>query len=308
MKVYQGLNNFPHLSNIVLTMGTFDGVHYGHRKILKRLMDAAELKNGHSVVMTFNPHPRAILFPEQFNLRLLNTIDEKIELLDSIGIQHLIIQPFTIEFSKLSHPQFVDEYLMQKVKMKSMVVGYDHQFGHNRKGNFDELLKLSADFDFEVEKIPEQDIEEVVVSSTKIRNALQNGNVSFANQLLSYQYSLSGKVIKGNQVGRTIGFPTANLQLNDSFKLIPSDGVYACFVNYKLSRLKGVVSIGNRPTFNDNKKSIEVHILNFEKDIYDETLKIEFVDFIRAQQKFEKVEDLILQIKSDIRIAIEHLL
>ncbi len=308
MKVYQGLDNFPRLSNIVLTMGTFDGVHYGHRKILKRLMDAAELKNGQSVVMTFNPHPRAVLFPEQINLRLLSTIDEKIELLDSIGIKHLIIQPFTIEFSKLSHRQFVDEYLMQKVNMKSMVVGYDHQFGHNRQGNFDELLKLSTEFDFEVEKIPEQDIEEVVVSSTKIRNALQSGSISFANQLLTYNYSVSGKVVKGNQVGRTIGFPTANLQLDDSFKLIPADGVYSCFVNHNLSRLKGVVSIGNRPTFNDNKKSIEVHILNFDKNIYDEILKIEFVDFIRTQHKFEKVEDLILQIKSDISLASEHLL
>jgi riboflavin kinase/FMN adenylyltransferase len=308
MKVYQGLDNFPHLSNIVLTMGTFDGVHYGHRKILKRLKDAAELKKGQSVVMTFNPHPRAILFPEQTNLRLLSTIDEKIELLDSIGIEHLIIQPFTIEFSRLSHRQFVDEYLMQKVNMKSMVVGYDHQFGHNRQGNFDELLKLSKEFDFEVEKIPEQDIEEVVVSSTKIRNALQSGSISFANQLLTYNYSVSGKVVKGNQVGRTIGFPTANLQLEDSFKLIPADGVYSCFVNYNSSRLKAVVSIGNRPTFNDNKKSIEVHILNFDKNIYDEILKIEFVDFIRTQHKFEKVEDLILQIKSDITRASEHLL
>jgi riboflavin kinase/FMN adenylyltransferase len=307
MKVYQGADNFPQLSNVVLTMGTFDGVHFGHRKILKRLQGATESKKGNSVVMTFYPHPRTVLFPDQTNLRLLSTIEEKIELLESIGIQHLIIQPFTIEFSKLTHRQFVKEYLIEKINMKSMVVGYDHQFGHNRQGNFDELLKLSSEFNFEVEKIPEQDIDEVVVSSTKIRNALQSGNVAYANQLLTYQYPISGKVVKGNQVGRQIGFPTANLFLSDLFKLIPADGVYSCRVIYKNEILKGVISIGNRPTFNDSKKSIEVHILDFNADIYDETLKVEFVDFIRSQNKFSNVEELIQQIKLDIQKATEHL-
>lgn len=308
MKVYHGVDNFPHLPNVILTMGTFDGVHYGHCKILKRLVDAANAIDGNSVVMTFDPHPRAVLFPDQHNLKLLSTIDEKIELLRMNGVQHLIIQPFTQEFSKLSHRQFVNDYLIQKINMKQMVVGYDHQFGHNRQGNFEELLKLSAEFNFEVEKIPEQDIDEVVVSSTKIRNALHTGEVALANQYLSYRYSLNGEVVKGHQVGRQLGYPTANIYLKDSFKLIPSDGVYSTFATVNGITYKSVVSIGNRPTFNDSKKSIEVHILDFNEDIYHQNLKVEFVDFIRGQEKFGNAEELIHQIKKDIDVAREHLL
>ncbi|MFM7015465.1 MAG: bifunctional riboflavin kinase/FAD synthetase [Bacteroidota bacterium] len=307
MKVYQGVESFPNLPHVVLTMGTFDGVHYGHRKILKRLLDTAKMNEGTAVVMTFHPHPRAVLFPEQTNLKLLSTVSEKIALLDSIGVEHLIIQPFDLEFSKVSHRQFVEDFLIDKIKMKCMVVGYDHQFGHNRQGNFDELMKLSTAFDFEVEKIPEQEIEEIVVSSTKIRNALSSGDVVFANQLLTYRYPLSGKVVKGNQIGRTLGFPTANILLSDSFKLIPEDGVYSCKVVLNDELLNGIVSIGNRPTFNDSKKSIEVHIFNFDKDIYDETITIEFVKYVRAQKKFNLVDDLVVQIREDIAHAIEHL-
>ena len=191
--------------------------------------------------------------------------------------------------------------------MQRMVVGYDHQFGHKRQGNFDELLKLSTEFGFEVEKIPEQDIDEVVVSSTKIRNALLTGNVSLANQLLSYNYSLCGEVVKGNQVGRTLGFPTANIYLSDNNKLIPSDGVYSALAYVNGVQYKSVVSIGNRPTFNDSKKSIEVHLLDFNQDVYNQTLKIEFIEFVRAQHKFDQIEGLIQQIKADISIANEHL-
>ena len=307
MKVYYGVDEFPKLEGVVLTMGTFDGVHFGHRKILKRLLDTSKVNRGHAVVMTFHPHPRAVLFPDQTDLRLLSTVTEKIELLASLGVEHLIVQPFTIEFSKLTHREFVENFLVSKINMRRMVVGYDHQFGHKRQGNFDELLKLSADFNFEVEKIPEQDIYEVVVSSTKIRNALSTGNVSLANQLLSYNYALSGEVIKGNQVGRTLGFPTANIYLSDNHKLIPGDGVYSAYAIVDGVNHNCVVSIGNRPTFNDSKKSIEVHLLNFNQDLYNQNLKIEFVDFIRAQRKFEAIDELVQQIKADIAVAIEHL-
>jgi riboflavin kinase/FMN adenylyltransferase len=228
-------------------------------------------------------------------------------LLASLGVEHLIVQPFTLEFSKLTHREFVENFLVSKINMQRMVVGYDHQFGHKRQGNFDELLKLSADFTFEVEKIPEQDIDEVVVSSTKIRNALSTGNVSLANQLLSYNYALSGEVIKGNQVGRTLGFPTANIYLSDNHKLIPDDGVYSAHAIVDGIQHNCVVSIGNRPTFNDSKKSIEVHLLDFNQDLYNQNLKIEFVDFIRAQRKFEVIDELVQQIKADIAVAIEHL-
>lgn len=307
MKVYYGVDEFPQLKGVVLTMGTFDGVHYGHRKILKRLLESAKANNGHAVVMTFHPHPRAVLFPDQTDLRLLSTVTEKIELLASMGIEHLIVQPFTLDFSKLTHREFVERYLINQINMQRMVVGYDHQFGHKRQGNFDELLKLSSEFGFEVEKIPEQDIDEVVVSSTKIRNALLTGNVSLANQLLSYNYSLCGEVVKGNQVGRTLGFPTANIYLSDNNKLIPSDGVYSALAYVNGVQYKSVVSIGNRPTFNDSKKSIEVHLLDFNRDIYNQNLKIEFVEFVRTQRKFDQIEGLIQQIKADISIANEHL-
>lgn len=307
MKVYYGVDEFPQLKDVVLTMGTFDGVHYGHRKILKRLLESAKANNGHAVVMTFHPHPRAVLFPDQTDLRLLSTVTEKIELLASMGIEHLIVQPFTLDFSKLTHREFVERYLINQINMQRMVVGYDHQFGHKRQGNFDELLKLSSEFGFEVEKIPEQDIDEVVVSSTKIRNALLTGNVSLANQLLSYNYSLCGEVVKGNQVGRTLGFPTANIYLSDNNKLIPSDGVYSALAYVNGVQYKSVVSIGNRPTFNDSKKSIEVHLLDFNRDIYNQNLKIEFVEFVRTQRKFDQIEGLIQQIKADISIANEHL-
>ena len=205
MKVHNGLEGFPKLSNVILTMGTFDGVHYGHRKILKRLLDTAKQNSGCSVVMTFDPHPRSVLFPHQKDLRLLSTISEKVDLMNSIGIDHLVIQPFTIPFSQLSHAEFVKSYLVDKIGIHKMVVGYDHQFGRNRQGNFDELLKLSMQYNFEVEKIPEQEVKEVVVSSTKIRNALSSGNIAHANQLLSYYYSLSGEVVSGEQIGRKIG-------------------------------------------------------------------------------------------------------
>jgi riboflavin kinase/FMN adenylyltransferase len=307
MKVYYGVDEFPQLRGVVLTMGTFDGVHYGHRKILKRLLESAKVNNGHAVVMTFHPHPRTVLFPDQTDLRLLSTVTEKIELLASLGIEHLIVQPFTVDFSKLTHREFVQGVLIDKINMQCMVVGYDHQFGHKRQGNFDELLKLSAEFKFEVEKIPEQDIEEVVVSSTKIRNALLTGNVSLANQLLSYNYSLSGEVVKGNQVGRTLGFPTANIYMSDNHKLIPGDGVYSALAFVDGVQYKSVVSIGNRPTFNDSKKSIEVHLLNFNQDLYNQNFKIEFVDFIRPQRKFEVIDELVQQIKADITLAMEHL-
>jgi riboflavin kinase/FMN adenylyltransferase len=270
-------------------------------------LESAKVNNGHGVVMTFHPHPRTVLFPDQTDLRLLSTVTEKIELLASLGIEHLIVQPFTVDFSKLTHLEFVQGILINKINMQCMVVGYDHQFGHKRQGNFDELLKLSTDFGFEVEKIPEQDIDEVVVSSTKIRNALLTGNVSLANQLLSYNYSLSGEVVKGNQVGRTLGFPTANIYMSDNHKLIPGDGVYSALAFVDGVQYKSVVSIGNRPTFNDSKKSIEVHLLNFNQDLYNQNLKIEFVDFIRPQRKFEVIDELVQQINADIALAMEHL-
>lgn len=307
MKVYYGVDEFPDLKGVILTMGTFDGVHFGHRKILIRLLESAKANNGHAVVMTFHPHPRAVLFPGQTDLRLLSTVTEKIELLASLGIEHLIVQPFTLDFSKLSHREFVEHYLIGKINMHRMVVGYDHQFGHKRQGNFDELLKLASEFGFEVEKIPEQDIEDVVVSSTKIRNALSTGDIKLANQFLSYNFGLLGEVVKGNQIGHTMGFPTANLYLSDNSKLIPADGVYSAFAYFDDVQYKSVVSIGNRPTFNDSKKSIEVHILDFNQDIYNQNLKIEFIDFVRAQRKFDQVEELIQQIRTDIAIATEHL-
>ncbi|PCJ87290.1 MAG: riboflavin biosynthesis protein RibF [Flavobacteriales bacterium] len=300
MKVYRGLDEFGKATNSVVTTGTFDGVHIGHRKILKSLQEVAKKEKGETVIFTFHPHPRMVLFPDDNDLRLLNTQEEKIELLDAAGIDHLIVHPFTKDFSRLTAVEYVRDVLVNQIGTKKLVIGYDHHFGRNREGNLEQLKELSQLYNFEVEEIPAQDVENVNVSSTKIRNALLKGDVKTANKYLSYDYSLLGKVAEGDKIGRTLGFPTANIELEDKHKLIPADGIYAVKVFHQEKEYNGMLSIGVRPTINDlGNRTVEVNIFDFNKEIYNEKLTINFKARIRDEKKFDSLDEMKKEIEKD---------
>lgn len=305
MKIYQAIHEFTRLDNAVVTIGTFDGVHIGHQKIISRLLEIASSTGGEVVLLTFFPHPRMVLFPDDNDLVLLNTLEEKIILLNKFGVQHLLIYPFSKEFSRTTSTEFVRDILINKIGTKKLVIGYDHHFGRNREGSFNDLLELSSLYNFEVEKIPEQDINEVAVSSTKIRKSLQSGDIATATAFLGYDYTLSGIVVKGNQIGRTLGFPTANLDIPEKHKLIPANGVYAVLVEYQKTLYKGILSIGNRPTFDNGSRSIEVNVFNFDNEIYGEKLQLFFKHYIRNERKFESAEALRMQMIKDKDTAIK---
>lgn len=299
MQVHYGIDSFKNNSNAVVTSGTFDGVHYGHQKILKRLIEIAKKNSGESVVITFWPHPRLVL-NQNNSIKLLSTLEEKIKLLDSFGIEHLLIIPFNQEFSKLSSEEFIQKILIHAVGTKKLVIGYDHRFGKNREGGFEYLRDNASRLGFMVEEIPKQEIEEIAVSSTKIRNALQDGKVETASHYLDRPYELSGKVVKGNQIGRTIGFPTANIQVNDTNKLIPKNGIYAVMVRVGERLLKGMLNIGTRPTIDEiGIKVIEANIFDFDENIYDEEIAVLFYKLLRNEQKFSSLDELKNQLKKD---------
>jgi riboflavin kinase/FMN adenylyltransferase len=299
VKVYRNIEEFSRLDNAIVTTGTFDGVHYGHQKIISRLEELAKQHNGESVIITFFPHPRLVLFPEDNDLKLINTLDEKIELLEKSGIDHLLIIPFTKEFSRLSSLEFIQQILVDKIGTKKLVIGYDHHFGKNREGSFEHLKHYSTEYGFEVEEIPEQDINDVAVSSTKIRNAILEGDVSVANKYLGYNFSLRGLVKKGDQIGRTLGFPTANISLAESYKIIPADGIYAVNVFIQDRKLQGMLYIGDRPTVQGKSKVIEVNIFDFSEDVYDQLIKVEFLQYIRGDKYFNSLEELKVALAKD---------
>jgi riboflavin kinase/FMN adenylyltransferase len=299
VKVYRGIDEFENVENAVVTTGTFDGVHVGHRKILNRLGQVAENVNGESVLLTFYPHPRSVLQPES-QIKMLNTLDEKIDLLEKAGIDNLIIHPFTKEFSRTSSVEFVRDILVNKIGTKKLVIGYDHHFGRNREGSFEHLKEFGPMYGFDVEEISALDIDEVNVSSTKIRKALEEGDVQTANTFLSYSYPLMGKVIRGEKLGRSIGYPTANIDIEESIKLIPANGVYAVKVKVEGEQFSGMLNIGVRPTVSQSqKKSVEVNIFDFDRDIYDEEITVEFIQRIRNEKKFNSGEELAEQLKQD---------
>jgi riboflavin kinase/FMN adenylyltransferase len=275
-----------------------------HKKIIERLKQIASIKDGETVLITFEPHPRMVLFPDDHGLQLLSTLNEKIHLLEKAGINHLIILPFTKEFSRQTSEQFIRTILVNKIKTNTLVIGYDHRFGKNREGSFEHLKESSSLYGFEVEEIPEQDIDEIAVSSTKIRNALLNNDIQTAQKYLGNSYSLEGKVVKGKQLGRTIGYPTANIEVENSFKLIPQDGVYAVWVWYNKARFGGMLNIGNNPSVAGKGRSIEVNIFDFEKEIYTEMLKIEFVSKLRNEEKFNGLDALKAQLHLDKQNAL----
>lgn len=290
----------------MITIGTFDGVHMGHKKILDKVISEAKLRNEESIVLTFYPHPRFIL-NENANVRLLNTIDEKADLLNKTGLTSLIIHPFDKKFADLSAEEFIKKILIDQLNVSKIIIGYDHRFGKNRSADINDLIQFGAKYNFDVEQISAQELNDIAISSTKIRTALINGEITLANNYLGYPYSFSGKVIKGNQLGRTIGFPTANIQINEFFKLIPKNGVYIvkCLVNKQ--SVNGIMNIGNRPTLNGTSQSIEVHLLNFDQSIYDSEITVELLEFIRNEQKFENLEALKHQIEKDKLQAIQYL-
>lgn len=298
MKVYHNIKEVKSYKKTIVTLGTFDGVHKGHQAILKELVFQSQLLNIDSLVLTFFPHPRLIVSKDD-KIKLLNTIDERIHLLESNNINHFVIHPFDEDFANLTPEQFVKNILVDQFNVQKIVIGHDHRFGKNRAADFNDLKKFGQQYGFDVEEISAQLVDEVSVSSTKIRNALFEGNVELANEYLGYQYSIQGEVQKGNQLGRTINFPTANIEIKEEYKLIPKIGVYAVNVIHHSIRYFGMMNIGMRPTINGTTKTIEVNIFNFEKDIYGDFLKIEFVKKIREEQKFESFDHLKQQLYKD---------
>jgi riboflavin kinase / FMN adenylyltransferase len=306
MKIYNHIDEFKAIKNAVVTIGTFDGVHIGHQKILGRLREIAHQTRGEAVILTFFPHPRMILHPEDQNLKLITTMSEKAQLLEQAGINHLIITPFTRDFSNLSAEEYIKKVLVEKIGTKKIVIGYDHRFGKDRAGTLKDLQALSGIYNYEVEEIPEQDVNDVAVSSTQIRSALLSGDVSAANAFLGYTFTLTGKVVRGDQLGRTLGYPTANLFIEENYKLIPGDGIYAVQVqihenpgSIKHQFLKGMGYIGARPTINGMSRKIEVNIFDFNDDIYNQKITIHFLYFVRHDEKFASLDDLKQQLHKD---------
>jgi riboflavin kinase/FMN adenylyltransferase len=292
MKVYTNITELPRIKNAIVTQGTFDGVHIAHQAILKQLKEIARNKGGETVLITFDPHPRTILFPEDHGLQLLNTPDEKIALLEKEGIDHLVVLPFTKEFSRLSSLDFIKNILIDGIGTKYLVIGYNHRFGKNREGSFEHLKDFAPEYGFEIMEISAQDLDEVAVSSTKIRTALLHGDVSLASRFLGKPYSLAGKVIEGKQLGRTIGYPTANIQIQHDLKLVPQDGVYAVWVWIQNNKYGGMLNIGQNPTVEGKERSIEVNIFDFSESIYNQIISVQFVDKLRDEVKFNSLEEL----------------
>ena len=304
MKIYHQLADFHPPQYSVVTSGTFDGVHLGHQKILGRLKELAARKQGETVLLTYWPHPRLILQPEDNSLRLLTTLTEKVNLLEELGVDHLIILPFTKELSQMSSEEFIREILVEKVQTKTLVIGYDHKFGKNREGSFEYLKSHSHLFGFDMEEISRQDVDDLAVSSTKIRTALAQGDISTASKYLGRPYFLSGQVVKGQQIGRSIGFPTANIQVVDKYKLLPRDGAYAVYAEVGAIRYKAILNIGDRPTVDGKKKTIEAHLIDFDGDVYGQELSIHFQEFLREEERFENLDALKNQLVIDRERAI----
>lgn len=307
MKIYHTPDDFTRLDYAVVTSGTFDGVHRGHQKVLNRLKEIADRNSGQTVVITFWPHPRLVLHPEDQSLKLLNTFEEKAELLRLQGIQHLVRIPFTREFSQLSSSEFIRRILVDTLGTRKLVIGYDHHFGKNREGSFDQLRLTSSQHGFDVEEIPAEDIDHITVSSSAIRKALESGDVTTAMHLIGRPYSVSGLVVIGDKLGRVMGYPTANLAIESNFKLIPADGIYAVRVQHAGQGYEGMLYIGVRPTVNGVRRSIEVNIFDFDKEIYGETLTVTFEQLLRTDSKFKDLEALKSQLHKDKLLALEAL-
>lgn len=305
MKIFDSIDSFVSGKKTTVTIGTFDGVHFGHQKIIERLVDSAKKSRTESTLLTFFPHPRMVL-QDQSEIKLLNTIEERTELLKKTGLDNLIIHPFDKDFSRLTAEEFVKKILVDKLRVEKIVIGHDHRFGRNRTATFEDLMSYGELYHFEVEQISAQEIQEASVSSTKIRTALNEGNIHLANQYLSYPYFLTGVVKRGKQLGRTIGFPTANLSIPESYKLIPGLGVYVVESVLNNQRVKGMMNIGTNPTLGENGLSIEVFFIDFEGDLYGQKIEVSLLDFLRKEQKFHSVNELQKQLEKDKLATIKY--
>lgn len=302
LKEHRSTSEFKNLKGTVVTIGTFDGVHLGHKAILKRLVECAQKENLESVLLTFFPHPRMVLQKET-GIQLLNTLSEKKEKIASLGIDHLIIHPFTPEFSRLTALEYVRDILVNQLHIKKIIIGYDHRFGRNRTANIVDLKEFGATYGFEVEEISAKELNDVAVSSTKIRRALMEGDIATANNFLGYPYTLHGTVAHGKGMGKNIGFPTANLKLDETYKLIPKNGVYLTEVTVHGKKYKSLTSIGTNPTVGGKEQTIETYLMDVSEDLYDQALSIEFLSWIREERTFESVEKLKEAIRQDEKYA-----
>ena len=301
MQVHRDIDNLPAFHNAVITVGTFDGVHMGHRQIIDKLKSEAKAINGETVIITFYPHPRKIISSTILGIRLINTLDEKIELLEQLGIDHLVVVPFTEAFANQLAEEYVKNLLIDKFHPHTIIIGYDHRFGKERKGDYLLLERFASEHNYQLKEIPKHVLEEISISSTKIRESLLAGKIEVVDKLLGYEFFFSGIVVHGNKLGRKLGYPTANLKVTDEEKIIPGDGIYAVYAQPEEydQRLKGMMSIGFRPTVDGKKRVIEVNIFDFDKDIYDETLKVYVKKYLREEIKFNGLDDLVKQMGLD---------
>ena len=300
MKIYNTFSEFVKVPNAIVTIGTFDGVHLGHKAILKDMVKTAKEIGGETVVITFYPHPRQVLNINAANLRFITTQEEKLKRLEMSGVDNVIVVNFTKEFSRVSSEDFISEYILKHINPVKLVIGYDHHFGNNRMGDFNLLNEMQNKYNFELQRIEAHDVENIAVSSTKIRHSLQQGDVERANALLGYQFSYVGKVVSGNKIGRELGYRTANIELEKEFRLIETAGVYATYVDYDGKEYKSMTYIGKKPTVNNEEiENIEVHLFDFDGDLYDKVIKVRFVKRVRGEHKFESLDALKKQIQID---------
>ena len=300
MKTYSSIHSFTAKKKTIVTIGTFDGVHVGHKKILEKIIQNTNNSDYESLVLTFFPHPRTVL-QTGTEMKQLNTIDEKSNLIEKAGIDNLVIHPFDKEFASLSAEEFVKKVLVDIFNIQKIVIGYDHRFGKNRTADINDLIAFGNQYNFEVEQISAEELNEVAVSSTKIRNALSDGNIELANSFLGYNYSINGTVVQGKQLGRTIGFPTANISINEDYKLIPNSGVYVVECKIENQSYFGMMNIGTNPTVENTnqKQKLEVNIFDFDQDVYGKSINISFLKRIRSEQKFDSLDALKAQIAND---------
>lgn len=306
MNTYYSISSFSSDKKTIATIGTFDGLHIGHKKIIEKVVNNARENQLESVVLTFFPHPRMILHQDH-SIKLLTTLNEKKELFEKLGVDHLIIHPFDEEFAQLTAAGFVEKVLVNQLNIQKIVIGYDHRFGKNRSADITDLIKFGNKYTFEVEQISAKEIDDITISSTKIRNSLLQGEIEIAKKYLGYNYSFTGAVVKGKQLGRTIGFPTANIKIEEDYKLLPKNGVYIVSTKIDSVLYFGMMNIGKRPTVGGEDLSVEVYLLDFNKEIYDLELTIEILKFIREEKKFDSFSDLKTQIEQDKNFSLKYI-
>jgi len=299
MIVHKDMNALPSFTRAVITIGTFDGVHRGHQQIIRSLCEEAANCEGESVLVTFHPHPRQVVSSTILGVRLINTLDERIELFREAGIDHLVIVPFTTAFAHQDAEEYIRDFLVANFHPHTIIIGYDHRFGKDRAGNYELLEEKAIQFGYQIKEIPRHQLHESAVSSTRIREALVDGKVAIANELLGYEFFFEGKVVHGDKLGRELGYPTANLQITDNEKMLPGDGIYAVYIDYKDHRYKGMMSIGFRPTVGGHRRVVEVNIFDFNQSIYGETIRVMVKAHLRAEEKFDSLEMLVKQIDQD---------